>query len=86
MTDPNKPTVVASATNAAEAELIVQRLTAAGIHASVQRAFGTVEWGESGARWVYTDAADAERARELLGESAGISDEELARQAEEAAE
>jgi hypothetical protein len=86
MADASEPTVVATAANAAEAQLIIGRLAAAGIAASERHTIGNVEFGDGGSRFVYAEAEQADRAREVLAESTGISDEELARQAREAAE
>ncbi len=63
--------VVATADSEPEAEVIQQRLAAAGITAVAQRTIGGPEWGASGARYVYVQAADLERAREVLGLTAG---------------
>lgn len=58
--------MVATAANEAEAELFLQRLAAAGIQASSQRVIGGPEWGASGARYVYVESTDLERAHEVL--------------------
>jgi hypothetical protein len=76
--------VAASAANAAEAELIVQRLAEAGIAATSQRTIGGPEWGPSGSQFIYVEAAQRDRAREILQATEGISDEELARLSEQA--
>lgn len=82
---PGELKIVTSVTNQAEAELLCGRLMEAGIHAMSRRGFGGPEWGGSGANDVLVNAEDVERARELLGaEEEPISDEELARQSEEA--
>jgi hypothetical protein len=75
--------VAATAANGAEAELISQRLAEAGIVATSQRTIGGPEWGESGSQYVYVEAADLERARELLNAGGELSDEELARLSEQ---
>jgi hypothetical protein len=77
--------VVATAANQAEGELICALLAAAAISAIEQRASGNPEFGSAGARYIYVQAADLERAGAALqaGEQP-ISDEELARQSEEA--
>lgn len=59
--------VAATASSEPEAELIRQRLAQAGITAIAQRTIGGPEWGASGARYIYVEAADLERARALLG-------------------
>ncbi|HSZ13819.1 MAG TPA: hypothetical protein VK790_07275 [Solirubrobacteraceae bacterium] len=77
--------VAASASNAPEADLICQRLADAGIHAMSQRSIGGPEWGVSGGRYVYVEAEDLARAREVLAAPVGISEEDLAALAEAAA-
>jgi hypothetical protein len=69
--------VVATAANEAEAELIVQRLAETGITATSQRTIGSVEWGASGSQYIYVEAAQRDRAREILKTAEGISEEEL---------
>lgn len=77
--------VIATAANDAEAGLLVARLAEAGISAITQRTLGGPEWGISGARYVYVEEGDVERAKELLGaDEPPISDEELGRLSEEA--
>jgi hypothetical protein len=61
-----KLVTVAAAGNEAEADVISQRLQAAGIATVTQRAIGGPEWGASGARYVYVRAADEARARDIL--------------------
>ena len=58
--------VVATVANEAEAELFQQRLAQAGIQARSERVIGGPEWGASGARYLYVEATDLERAREVL--------------------
>jgi hypothetical protein len=78
--------VIATAANQAEGELIVARLSDARIRAIEQRASGLPEFGASGARYIYVQEADLERARAVLAvEEPPFSDEELARLSEEAA-
>jgi hypothetical protein len=77
--------VAASASNGIEADLIIQRLAEAGIEAVSQRSIGGPEWGVSGAQYVYVEAWQLQRARELLSSSEEIGEEELARLSEEAA-
>lgn len=88
--DQQRLRVAATAANGAEAELILQRLAQVGIVATSQRTIGGPEWGESGSQYVYVEAADLERARELLNAGGGLGEEELAklseREEEEAAE
>lgn len=57
---------VAVAASEAEADLICQRLAEAGIQATAKRAVGAVQFGASGGRYVYVEAAELERAREVL--------------------
>jgi hypothetical protein len=58
--------VVVTAANEAEAELFEQRLAEAGVQATSKRVIGGPEWGASGARYVYVEATDLKRAREVL--------------------
>ncbi|HYM54130.1 MAG TPA: DUF2007 domain-containing protein [Solirubrobacteraceae bacterium] len=68
-----------------EAEMVRGRLLAAGIHAIARRTIGGPEWGPSGARAVFVNAKDLDRAREVLASEEGtFSDDELARLSEEA--
>jgi len=68
-----------------EAEMVCDRLLAEGIHAISQRTIGGPEWGGSGARVVFVDAKDLDRAQEVLKADEGsFSEEELARLSEEA--
>ena len=75
--------VAATAGNEAEAELMRQRLAEAGILATSQRSVGGAEWGASGTRYVYVEAPEVERAREILNASADLSKGELTRLSEE---
>jgi type III secretory pathway lipoprotein EscJ len=80
--------VVATATSEAEAEMIVARLTEAGIHAlqKPNSGIGGMQIGGGvGGREVYVEEPDAERALELLG-TQEFSDEELAALSEQAYE
>jgi hypothetical protein len=76
--------VVATAANAAEADLIRGRLAEAGIAAISQRSIGGPEWGMSGGQYMYVEASHLDRAREILSEAEGLSDEELADLSEQA--
>jgi hypothetical protein len=76
--------VVATAANAVEAELIRSRLAEAGVAAVSQRSIGGPEWGLSGGQYVYVEAVHLDRAREILSEAEGLSDEELANLSEQA--
>jgi hypothetical protein len=75
--------VVATAASEPEADLIVQRLAQVGITATSQRTIGGPEWGTSGSQYIYVEAAQRARAREVLKATEGISEEELARQSEQ---
>ncbi len=77
--------VVASVSSEAEAEMVRDRLLTADIHAIAQRTIGGPQWGFSGARDVFVDARDLDRAHEVLkAEEGSFSDEELARLSDEA--
>jgi predicted transcriptional regulator len=78
--------VIATAANQAEGELIVARLAQAGIVAVEQRVSGNPEFGGGGWRYVYVQASELERARDVLAvEQPPFSDEELTRLSEDAA-
>jgi hypothetical protein len=78
--------VIATAANQAEGELIVARLSQAGIGAIEQRASGNPEFGGSGARYIYVQEADLERARTVLAvDEPPFSDDELAQLSEQTA-
>lgn len=78
--------VIATAANQAEGELILARLSQAGVSAIEQRTSGNPEFGGSGARYIYVQPDDVERARAVLAtEEPPFSDEELAQLSEEAA-
>ncbi len=82
---PDALKIVTSVASEPEAELVVERLSEAGISAIAQRAIGGPQWGYSGARDVFVGEQDLERARELLASEEGsFSDEELGRLSEEA--
>jgi hypothetical protein len=77
--------IVTTVTSEAEAEMVRDRLLAAGMHAISRRTIGGVEWGSSGARDVFVHEEDLDRAREVLNADEGsFSDEELARLSDEA--
>ncbi len=76
---------VAGAQNEPQAELIVQRLAAAGISAVSQLSSGNPEFGSSGGRTIYVEEADIERARAALAdEGPAFTDDELAELSERA--
>lgn len=78
--------VIATAANQAEGELIVARLSQAGIGAIEQRASGNPEFGGSGARYIYVQDAELEHARAVLAvEEPPFSDQELGELSEQAA-
>jgi hypothetical protein len=72
--DKQQLVVVAVAGSEPEAELIRQRLEAAGIRSIAQRAIGGPEWGESGSRYVYVGAPDEADARRVLSVGDSASD------------
>ncbi len=79
--------LVTTVSSDAEAELVRQRLSAADIQAISQRTIGGPEWGYSGARNVFVNARDLDRAHEVLKADEGsFSDEELERLSDEAGE
>jgi hypothetical protein len=78
---------VTTVSSEAEAEMVRDRLLAADVHAIFQRSIGGPEWGSSGARDVFVNARDLERARAVLESNEGaFSDDELARLSDEAAQ
>jgi hypothetical protein len=77
--------IVTTVSSEPEAELVIERLLAADIHAISQRSIGGPEWGYSGARDVFVRAQDLDRAHETLKADEGsFGDEELARLSDEA--
>jgi Putative prokaryotic signal transducing protein len=72
-------------TTEAEAEMIRDRLLEAGIHSIFQRTIGGPEWGGSGARAVFVNETDLDRAHAVLEADVGtFSDDELAQLSDEA--
>jgi hypothetical protein len=70
--------VAAVASNQPQAELIIGRLAEIGVTAIMQYALSNPEMGASGARTIYVEDADEQRARALLAvEEPPFSDEEL---------
>jgi hypothetical protein len=67
-----------------EADVIVGRLTDAGIAAFVKAPIQSRMGDVVGGRDVYVEEALLDRAREVLAEGSGVSEDELARLAEEA--
>jgi hypothetical protein len=77
--------VAAVASNQPQAELIIGRLAEIGVTAIMQYALSNPEMGASGARTIYVEDADEQRARALLAvEEPPFSDEELTRLSEAA--
>lgn len=76
--------LVTSVSNEAEAEMVAERLSEAGIRFTVRLASGGIRIGAAAARDLYVDEQDLDRAREMLEVDEGFSDEELARLSEEA--
>jgi len=70
--------VVTSVSSEPEAALVTARLSEAGIQAISQRSIGGPEWGVSGARDVYVEEHDLDRAREVLRADEGVSEDQLA--------
>lgn len=85
MPDPHSDAqqVVATAANVAEAEMIQARLAQAGIAALYQRSIGGPAWGPTGGQYIYVEAKDLERAREILGTAGAPSEDELIQAEEE---
>jgi hypothetical protein len=77
--------ILTSVASTAEADMVIALLSEAGIQTMPQRSIGGPEFGLSGARDVYVEEDDLERAREVLKASEGaVSDEELTRLSEQA--
>jgi hypothetical protein len=76
--------IVASVSNEAEAEMVGERLSEAGIRFSVRIASGGIRLGAAAARDVYVEGRDFDRAREVLDVDEDFSAEELARLSDEA--
>jgi hypothetical protein len=77
--------VVAVASNQPQAELMIGRLAEIGVTAIMQYALSNPEMGASGARTIYVEDGDEQRARALLAvEEPPFSDEELAELSEAA--
>jgi len=76
--------VLTTVANQAEAEMVAERLSEAGIEHMSRVASGGIRLGAAAAREVYVEAKDWERAQEVLKLDESFSDEELARLSEEA--
>jgi uncharacterized protein YaaQ len=81
---PDQLKLVTSVSNEAEAEMVAERLSEAGIRFSVRLASGGIRLGAAAARDLYVDEQDLDRARETLDADEGFTDEELARLSDEA--
>jgi hypothetical protein len=71
--------IVTTVSNEAEAEMVGERLSEAGIRHMTRSAGGGIRLGAAAARDVYVEEQDLDRAREALAVDEGFSDEELAR-------
>jgi len=78
--------IVTTVSNEAEAEMVAERLSEAGIRHMARMGSGGIRLGAAAARDVYVEAQDLDRAREVLKADEGFSEEELARLSEEAGE
>jgi hypothetical protein len=76
--------LVTSVSNEAEAEMVAERLSEAGIRFTVRLASGGIRIGAAAARDLYVDERDLDRARQMLQVDEGFSDAELARLSDEA--
>jgi uncharacterized protein YaaQ len=81
---PDQLKLVTSVSNEAEAEMVAERLSEAGIRFTVRLASGGIRFGAAAARDLYVDEQDLDRARERLEVDEGFSDAELARLSDEA--
>jgi hypothetical protein len=78
------PSLLTTVRDGPEADLICARLRDAGIEAVAQGGMYGARAALGGTREVYVEANDLERARATLQASEGISEDELAKAAEEA--
>jgi hypothetical protein len=81
---PQEPQILTTVGNEAEAEMVAERLSEAGIRFSIRLASGGIRLGAAAARDVCVGEQDLERAREVLRLDEGFSEEELTRLSEEA--
>ncbi len=79
-----EPKIVTTVGNEAEAEMVAERLSEAGIEHMSRVASGGIRLGAAAARDVYVAAKDFDRAVEVLKIDEGFSDDELARLSEQA--
>jgi hypothetical protein len=83
--DPAMERLLTSTSNEFEAEVIVGRLVDAGIAGEVRGQIQTRSGGYvQGGRDVFVEEDQLDRARSVLSEAEGVSEDELARLAEEA--
>ena len=78
--------IVTTVTNEAEAEMVAERLSEAGIRHMSRTASGGIRLGAAAARDVFVEERDLDRAREVLKVDEGFSEEELSRLSDEADE
>lgn len=78
------PKVLTTVSNEAEAGMVGDRLSEAGIRFSIRLASGGIALGAAAPQDVYVDEQDLDRAREVLATDEGFSEEELARLSDEA--
>jgi uncharacterized protein YaaQ len=78
--------IVTTVSNEAEAGMVGERLSEAGIRFTVRLASGGIRLGAAAARDMYVEEQDLDRAREALEADESFSDEELARLSDEAGE
>jgi putative signal transducing protein len=81
---PDDLKIVTTVSNEAEAEMVAERLSEAGIRHMARPAAGGILLDAAAARNVYVDAQDLDRAREVLAVDEGFSEDELTRLSDEA--
>jgi len=81
---PDELRILTTVNNEAEAEMVSERLSEAGIRHMARMAGGGIRLGAAAARDIYVEEQDLERAHEVLRVDEGFSDDELARLSEEA--
>jgi len=81
---PDDLKIVTTVGNEAEAQMVAERLSEAGIRHMTRPAAGGIRLGAAAARDVYVDDQDLDRAREVLAVDEGFTEEELARLSDEA--
>ena len=82
---PDELRKVATVSNEAEAEMVIEELSEAGIHAMAQISAGGIRLGAAAGRDIYVGAADYERALEAIN-AAVPSEAELAALSDAAAQ